>query len=166
MPIEMTVLHRDSKGSTRLLEPVLDRIRAMSHRFEGDADALVNDVWKCFAERSAFLGLWAGLDGEEVIGHMLAFIKQWDGQWVAWVTQLEVDRPMTKALREAGVAALEEWVEQFNFSFQNQGVRINDILMSTPHSLKAMRRLFGFEEYRSIGRRHLRPAPRKGATPS
>lgn len=159
--IELTFLHRDLKGSTRLLEPVLDRIRAMSHRFEGDADALVNDVWKCFAEKSAMLGLWAALDGEMVVGHMLAFIKQWDGQWVGWVTQVEIDRPMTKESREAGLAALEDWVEQFNFSFKNQGVQISDILMSTPHPMEAMKRLFGFEEYRRIGRRRIRPAPRK-----
>ena len=162
MPAELTFLHRNTKGSTRLLEPVLDRIHAMSHRFEGDAEALVNDVWKCFAERSAMLGLWAILEGEEVIGHLLAFIKQWDGQWVAWVTQLEIDRPITKEFREAGLAALEEWVEQFNFSFQNQGVRIDTILMSTVRETEGWTRHFGFEEYRQIRRRRLRLAPRKG----
>ena len=159
--MELTFVHRDSKGSSRLLEPLLDRIRAMSHRFEGDAEALVTEIWKGFAEKSAMLGLWAALDGDQLIGHMLAFLKTWDGQWVAWVTQVECDRPTAKEFRESALAALEDWVEQFNFSFQNQGVRIDTILMSTPRDTEAWFRNFGFEEYRQIRRRRIRPAPRK-----
>ena len=156
MPIELAYVHRDQKGSTRLLEPVLERIWQFSTRFEGDADALVNAVWKCFAERSTAMGLWAVLDGETIIAHALVFVKEWDGQWVAWVTQLEIDRPITNAFRQHALATLDEWVRNTNVVLKPQGIVIADILMSTPHMSDAWGRGYGFEQYRQVRRRRVR----------
>lgn len=158
MPMDLVLLHRDTKGSARWLETAVDRIRDSSRRFEGDAEALVNDVWKLYAERSPALGLWVVVEGERVVGHLLAFIRQWDGQHVAWVTQLVIDaQPVSREFREDGIRALEAWVEQFNLAVRAQpNLQVDTMMMSTPRSAAAWLRHYGFEDYRTLCRRRVR----------
>jgi len=59
--IEPVRIHRDAKGTMRWLEPALERIRAMSARFDGNAESLVNDVCKLHAEKSPLLGLFVAI---------------------------------------------------------------------------------------------------------
>ncbi|HAM54127.1 MAG TPA: hypothetical protein DCQ64_01400 [Candidatus Rokubacteria bacterium] len=158
MPLDLVPLHRDAKGSARWLDTVVDRIQDYSRRFEGDADALVSDVWTLYAQKSPALGLWAVIQDERVVGHLLAFIRQWDGQNVAWVTQLVIDaQPVPREFRDAGMRMLESWVEQFNLVTRTQpNLRVDTMMMSTARSAAAWLRHYGFEEYRTLCRRRLR----------
>lgn len=151
--IELVRIHRDAKGTTRWLEPVLERIRAMSARFDGNADALVDDVWKRHAEKSPLLGLFVGIEEDQIVGHVLATIRDWDGRWVAWVAQCEHDRIADRALVDAVLAILTDWVEQWNFSFSTQGFPVTEMLFCTPHMNNAWARHSGFTDYRAIKRR-------------
>lgn len=147
---ELVRIHRDAKGTTRWLEPVVARIHAMSARFDGNADALVDDVYKKHAEKSPFLGLFVALDDDEIVGHLLAFVQQWDGRWVSWITQCESDRPVNRAFRDHTLAVVAEWVELFNFSFKNHGIHVDDMMDCTPHMSDGWARHSGFTPYRYI----------------
>lgn len=153
--IELVRVHRDAKGTTKWLEPALERIRAMSARFDGNADALVNDVWKLYAEKSFYLGLFVGLDDEQIVGHVLAFIREWDGRMVGWITQVENDRIAGRDLIDHVLVTLGNWVEEWNFSFKNHGIRIDDLLFCTPRMDDAWARHSGFIDYRSIKQRKI-----------
>lgn len=159
--IELVRVHRDAKGTTRWLEPVLDRIRAMSARFDGNADALVQDVWKLYAERSPYLGLFVGIEDEQIVGHALAFIREWDGRLVGWLTQVENDRIAGRELVDRVIATLGNWVEEWNFSFKSHGIRVEDLMMCTVHMNDAFARHSGFTDYRSIKMRKIPSAVKR-----
>lgn len=147
---ELVRVHRDAKGTTRWLEPACERIRAMSARFDGNADALVNDVHKQFAAKDPTLGLFVGLDEEQIVGHVLAFIQQYDGRWVCWITQVEHDRRAGRQLIDAVLASLTDFVEQFNYSFKNHGIRVDDMIFVTPRMTDAWAEHSGFIPYRYL----------------
>lgn len=150
---ELVRVHRDAKGTTRWLEPACERIRAMSARFDGNADALVNDVFERFAKKDPTLGLFVGIEEEQIVGHVLAFVQPWDGRWVAWLTQCEHDRVADRTLVDGVLTVLTEWIETFNFSFKSNGIRVDEMLFCTPHMNDAWARHSGFTDYRSIKRR-------------
>lgn len=127
----------------------------MSHRFGGHPEALVNSVWDLFAKKSPLLGLWVAVQDEAIVGHLLADIRQWNGETVAWITQVEADVPTSRPLRDLVLQILEDWVEQFNLAFQGQGVKIERMVMETPRTAAVWARHAGFEPYRTIMHRHL-----------
>lgn len=153
---ELIFLHRDCKGSGRWLEPALERIGRMSHRFDGNDEGLVTTVCKLHAEKSPALGLWVGVHEDRIVGHALAQIQQYDGRWVVWLTQVEADVPVGSAYRDRVLAAIEEWAAQFNASFKAQGIHVTEMLMSTPRMTSAWPRHSGFEPLRVIHRRPMR----------
>ena len=161
--MDLIQLHRDHKGSVRWLEPALERVHRMSRRFDGDADALVNQVWKLLAEKSAALGFWVGVEDEQIVGHVLAIVQPFDGRWVLWVTQAENDVRITRAFHDLVLGTLEDFCETFNYSFAAQGLKLDRMLMTTPRNGAAWARHSGWEEYREIRQRLLRPA-KKGAS--
>jgi len=157
-------LHRDHKGSLRWLEPALERVHRMSRRFDGDADALVNQVWKLLAEKSAALGFWVGVEDEQIVGHVLAIVQPFDGRWVLWVTQAESDVRITRAFHDLVLGTLEDFAETFNFSFAAQGITLDRMLMTTPRSEVAWMKHSGWQPYRSIMSRSLPLGAKKGAS--
>jgi len=147
---ELVRVHRDAKGTTRWLEPVCERIRAMSARFDGNPEALVDDVHARFAKKDPTLGLFVGIDGDEIVGHVLAMIQQHDGRWVCWITQVCHDARADRQLIDAVLATLTDWIEQFNFSFANHGITVNRMMFQTPHMNDMWGRHSGFTPYRYI----------------
>ena len=152
---ELVRVHRDAKGTTRWLEPALDRIRAMSSRFDGNPDALVEDVHQRFAKKDPTLGLFVGVEDDQIVGHVLAFIQTHDGKWVCWITQVSHDRRADRALIDTVLATLTDFVEQFNFSFKNHGIQVTRMLFQTPHMHDMWARHSGFTPYRYIMARDL-----------
>ena len=148
--IELVRIHRDAKGTTRWLEPVLERIHAMSVRFDGNADALVNDVWKQVADKSPTLGLFVAIEDEQIMGHALGFIRDWDGRWVAWLTQVQLDHVVGHATHDQMLAFLGEWVEQFNLAFKAHGIHVAEMMDCTPLMHDAWARHSGFTPYRYL----------------
>jgi len=148
--IEPVRIHRDAKGTMRWLEPALERIRAMSARFDGNAESLVNDVCKLHAEKSPLLGLFVAIEDEQVVGHALAFVRDWDGRWVAWVTQVEMDHPVDRVLRGELLAVLGRWVEEFNLAFKVQGIHVSEMMICTPLMHDGWARHSGFTPYRYL----------------
>lgn len=147
---ELVRVHRDGKGTTRWLEPVCERIHAMSARFDGNPDALVNDVHKQFAEKSPHLGLFVALDDDEIVGHVLAQIQIHDGRWVCWITQVEHDRRAGRQLIDSVLAVLTDFVELFNLTFKAHGVRVDEMLFTTPRMSDAWAEHSGFVPYRYL----------------
>lgn len=153
--IELVRVHRDAKGSLIHLEPALERVWKMSHRFGGAPDVLVNDIWDRLAKKAPTLGFWVGLQDGALVGHLLAFVQTYDNRWVTWVTQTETDKPMTRAVHDQVMHTLEEFTHEFNFSFKGQGIVVEDIMMTTPHMSDAWARFAGFEPHRMLLRRPL-----------
>lgn len=159
--VELLRVHRDAKGTGRWLEPACERVRAMSARFDGNPDALLDDVYQRFAKKDPTLGLFVGIDNEEIVGHALAFVQPYDGRWVAWLVQVENDGIANRALVDSVLAVLTDWIEQWNFSFVNHGVRVDEMLFCTPHMNDAWARHSGFTDYRSIKRRAIPKVAKK-----
>lgn len=155
-PIELVALHRDHKGTTQWLEPVMERVRAMAQRWGGDGQNLVDQTWLMYAQRSKALGLWAGLRLGEVVGHALADIRMWDGQAVSWVLQLETDEVVGRAYRDYVLQTLDEWALE---AAQALKVTVERHVMSTPRMVDAWARHSGFTPYRIL---HERPVARRG----
>lgn len=163
--IELRRLHRDQKDSTVWLDETIERIRRMSHRHGGNPDGLVEQVWKLYAEKAPSLGLWIGVDDGQIVGHMLAFVQQYDGRWVVWLTQVETDHSVDRHMHDLVMATLDDFAHTFNFLFKNQGIVVDEILMTTPHLMSDHRggaardvwdRFAGFQRYREVRRRPLR----------
>lgn len=156
---ELLRIHRDAKGTSRWLEPVCERIRAMSARFDGNPEALVDDVWKQYAAKAPTLGLFVAIEDDQIVGHLLAFVRDWDGRWVGWIAQVEHDRVADRATVDGVIATLTDWIEQWNFSFATKGFRVDEMIFCTPHMHDAWARHSGFTDYRSIKIRKI-PASR------
>lgn len=150
--LEMVQLHRDHKGTARWVEPALERVRSMAARWGTDAEALVDTTWKLFAERSKLLGLWIGLEGDQVRGHMLADVRMWDGKAVVWLLQTETDQPVTRVYRDYVLTRLDEWAAE---TAKAMSLTLDTIVMSTPRMVDAWARLSGFEPYRVLHRRKI-----------
>ena len=131
----------------------------MSCRFNGDPDTMVKDVWEQLASRSHGLGLWVGIDGDEVVGHLLAFIRLHDGQWVVWVSQVEADTQVTRELKNHVLGVLGDFADQWNLVYSKppHNAAVWRMRMCTPRSVSVWGRYLGFEEYRVEMQRELRP---------
>ena len=152
-------ISRDHKGSLRYLEPVLDRIRAMSRRFNGDPDIMVTDVWDCLSKRSQALGLWAGVEADDTLGHLLMFIRIHDGQWAGWISQCEVDTPVSRGVKDQVVGAMADFVDQWNLAYGKSphNALVTKFRMCTPRSEEAWGRYLGFTHYRNEMERSVHP---------
>ena len=122
----------------------------MSARFDGNPDALVDDVAKRWAAKDPTLGLFVGIDGEDIVGHVLAFVREHDGRWVGWLCQVEHDRRARRPLIDACVAVLTDWIEMFNFAFANHGIHVDSMMFQTPHMNDMWGRHSGFTPHRYL----------------
>ena len=155
--IEPVRIHRDAKGTMRWLEPALERIRTMSGRFDGNAEALVNDVWKQIAEKSQTVGLFVAIEDDRIVGHALGFVQQYDGRWVAWINQVEMDRPVDRVLRGELLAVLGAWVEEVNALVKSHGIHVDEMMICTPLRNDEFARHSGFTDYRYLKVRKIPP---------
>lgn len=155
MVFNIVSLHRDHKGSTRWLEQIVERIRYMAERFGADPKPIVALVWNYYAQGTDFLGLWAILDDEDrLIGHAVADIRQWDGEWIGWVSQIDCDIPAPRPDRDRMVGMFIEWVRAVNAGAQARqaGIVVKHLVYSTPHAAATWVRHTGFQEWRSLMR--------------
>ena len=157
---ELLRIHRDAKGTTRWLEPACERIRAMSARFDGNPDALVDDVHQRFAKKDPTLGLFVGVQDEQIVGHVLAFVQPFDGKWVCWICQVEHDQRAGRALIDAVIAALTDFCETFNYSFKTNGIVVEKMIFQTPRMTDAWAEHSGFTPFRYL---MIRSIPTRGA---
>ena len=153
--VELLRIHRDAKGTTRWLEPVCERIRNMSARFDANPQGLVDEVHKRFASKDPALGLFVGIENDEIVGHVLAIIEQYDGRWVAWIKQGEHDGRAGRAVIDAVLACLTEWVEVVNLAFKDHGIHVVDLLFSTPRMTDAWLAHSGFLPFRYLMQRKI-----------
>ena len=153
----LKALQRDDTGSSQWLDAVTYRIHSFSKRMNGNADVLVNTVWKLYAEKSPLLGLWVWItDDKRLIGHALAKVEEFDGRLVGWVTQVEMDEPATRNEKELGITTLENWVRNLNQLYQAQGIKVTELMMISKRMNDPWARHAGFELYRAIFRREVR----------
>ena len=99
--------------------------------------------WKDFVLKAPdVLPIWLFLDGELVVGHLVAQAEFYHGQPFIAVHQLVIDRPdVTKALKAKGLAAFLSWIDDLNkMLVKTQGEdyphRFTAIRFLTPHSSK------------------------------
>jgi hypothetical protein len=150
--IDLVQVSRDHKGSAKWLEPALERVRNMAARWGTNADAMVNEVWKMFAANSPAFGLWVGIKDDQIVGHALADIRPYDGEWRVWVLQVETDIVVGRAYRDFVQKTIDDWglgaAKALNLT-------VGDSLMSTPRINDAWARHSGYEVYRVIHRRRI-----------
>lgn len=154
---------RNHTGTSRYLEPAMQRIATMSSQFDGAGSTLVSNTWKLFAEGSPYLGLWVAVDEQDqVIGHGLGDIEFWSGRMVAWISQVKMDGPAGHRFKEAFMEAVDQWVEDANYHARCHRYtwQVQEIMMMTPRMTDAWARHAGFDLYRQVYRRLVHtPAP-------
>jgi hypothetical protein len=150
--IDLVQVSREHKGSAKWLESALERVRNMAARWGTGADGLVNEVWKAFAASSPALGLWVGIQDDEIVGHALADIRFYDGTPVVWVLQVETDIVVGRAYRDFILKTIDDWGLAAS---KAMNLTVIDSLMSTPRINDAWARHSGYEPYRVIHRRRI-----------
>mgnify|MGYP001565594167 CR=1 FL=1 len=150
--IQWVRVRREDKGSARLVECAVERIRAFVAHFGegGDGETLATTVWTHYATASPSMNLMVGVESEapdRVVAHGLAFVQLWNGEPVAWCLQIESDRPMDRASRVAFHVGLDEWVRDYNATAP---VKIGRAMLSTPHNEAVYVRWTGWRRYRTL----------------
>ncbi len=73
-------LERDQPHAAKYMDWVGPRIIAFSQLHQGTGQALMDEVWLLFAQKSRGLGLWVVLDErDQLVGHALATVLLYDG---------------------------------------------------------------------------------------
>lgn len=159
-PYFLMALHRDQPGSPQWFEYAMTRVEKMSARLGGNAQLLKAQVWELYAKASPLLGLWLAFKGDQPVGHALGQVQSWDGRFVAWINQVEMDTTAGAALKDTFINALEGWVHTVNRHLKqaNQPV-IREILMvtrrGTAKHFDHWSRHSGFDPYLTIYIRHI-----------
>jgi len=153
----LTALHRDIPGSTVLFETAIERIKAFSQRLSQDPSILSNSVWTLYSQGSPLLGLWLARTPEgKVVGHAVGMIEQFEGKYVFWVNQVQMDEVAGRALVEHFLTTIDNFVLAFNQHAKVTGITIRDIFMRSRRTTDAWARHAGFEDYAVIRRREVR----------
>jgi hypothetical protein len=155
-------LRRDMPGSGQYLDEVMERIGHASRQFDGSGDELVTKTWKLYADGTPLLGLWVALnDAGQIIGHAVGDVQIWSGRTVAWITQVVMDETAPLSLKQQFMNAVDGWVVEVNqwaLHKNPQHTIFNEIIIMSPRMTNAWARKAGFEEYRRVYRRFVRPA--------
>ena len=97
------------------------------------------------------LGLWVRLEDDQIVGHMVGTIQQWDGENVAWIHQAENDgAPMDQEFWNRSLAELTQWVRDVNASLPPNTPSVHRMMFSTPHDPRLFERRAGFRVYRHL----------------
>lgn len=149
-------LRRDEPDTAARFAAVIERIRRMAYRHDGNGDLLVNEVWNAYAQKDPTYAVWAviAFDGT-IIGHALAKIVDYDGKWVGWVKQVEMDTPSAKLLKEQFLDAVNRWIREVNLALEPRKIEVRDLMMSSPRMTDGWARHAGFEPYRMVYRRRV-----------
>lgn len=152
-------LHRTVAGSSAYLDTVLERVRQASVRFGGHGESLVLQTWKQYAEGTPYLGLWVVLQADQVMGHALADIRNWDFQTVAWVTQVVLDEAAPPTMKTHFLHVLDHWVKDVNqhsIALNPNWKPVTRILMLTGRDAKAWEKHAGFQSHLTLMQRDVR----------
>jgi len=149
-----TRLKRGEPGHAELMERCAKRIKAMSERLNGNADALYHGVWTAFAQDMPLTALWAVRHGDDLVGHLLADIRQVNGEWICYIIQEEVSRSaiVNQDLVDTTIHELEDWVRTMR---KAMNVPITRLMMETYRPSSAWIKRYGFIEHSTIYQRRI-----------
>jgi len=150
--MEIVRIHRNVKDAGALLHPVCQRIKTMAERYGPDADTVVTLVMSSYATRDPRVAVWAFVRDGELVGHLMAKVREWDTEHLAWIHQLEYDGTSTQAQWDAAFAEFSSWVTEVNAAYKAAGqpVVIRRTVASTPHNPKFFERRAGFRVWRTL----------------
>lgn len=149
--MEIVRIHRNVKDAAALLDPVCQRIKAATERYGSEGDSVVTLVLSTYAQRDLRVATWAFLKNGVLVGHLMAKVREWDGEMFAWIHQLEHDGMSTQAQWDAAFAEFSLWVAEVNVAYKAAGQpAIRRIVASTPHNPKFFERRAGFSVWRTL----------------
>lgn len=129
----------------RHIGTLVARIPAFIQRFrlESDPCVVTSHLTSFWAAGSEAVGLWVMLDGETVIGHLIAVIESLWGVPYGMVMQVEIDHPYTLTLDQHGaiMAEVSTWA---------RGQGATSLKMLTPRDPEAWMRHSGFRPYLTL----------------
>jgi hypothetical protein len=83
-------------------------------------------------------------------------IEQFEGRWVFWINQVQMDETAGSPLVQHFLTTIDNFVLNFNQQVKSNGVVVRDIFMRSKRTTEAWARHAGFEEYATIRRREVR----------
>lgn len=144
MSVELIRLDRKLDRAWALLPQVAARILDFGVRMgQADIDLLVKKVEAAFVVPMDTVAVWLAVDGERVLGHLLAVEDDWAGQKIGFVLQLSMDGGrVPEDVRRLANQELEAWA---------RGHGYRKLLMLTRRgAFRAWRRLYGFDLFRYL----------------
>lgn len=143
MSVELLRLDRKNDRAWALLPQLSARILDFGVRTgQGDIELLVKKVEAAFVVPMDTVAAWVAVDGDRVVGHLLALEDDWTGQKVGFVLQAEMDGGhLPVAIHREAKHELEAWA-------RGRGYRM--LLMLTSRAPGAWARRFGWHRVRSL----------------
>lgn len=129
----------------------------MSQRMQ--CEPFTPTIWRLFSEASPLLYLVAAVnDEDQIVGHACGDVRTWDGKVVCWVSQVEMDEPADRTLKESFLTSIDQWAHTVRdqLSAQAPGSSLSRILMCSHRMHDAWARHAGFEPYRVLYAREVR----------
>ena len=146
-------IHRDVPAAADWLVPVCQRIKAMAERYTTDGDGVVTTVLAAYTQRDPRVGVWAIVTDGALVGHVMVKTRDWDGETLGWIHQIEHDGMATQAQWDAALAlVMRTWVPELNAAYAtaNQSTRVTRVVASTMHDAKFFERRAGFRPWRTL----------------
>lgn len=138
MATALVRLDRKNDRAWALLPQLSARILDFGvHAGQRDIDLLVKKVEAAFVVPMETVAAWAAVEGERVIGHLLAVEDEWAGEKVGFVLQLSMDGGrIPAAVRTDAQRELDAWARSHGY---------RKLLMLTRRgTLRAWRRCYGY----------------------
>lgn len=140
--VELVKMDRKNDRAWALLPQLAARIHDFGVRMgQADIDPLVKKVEAAFVVPMETVAAWVAVDGDRVVGHLLAVEDDWTGRKIGFVLQAEMDGGhLPSAIKREAGHELEAWA---------RGRGYGSLLMLTSRPPEAWRR-FGWHRVRSL----------------
>ena len=146
-------IHRDVPNAAAWLTPVCQRIKTMAERYTTEGDSTVTTVLAAYTQRDPRVGVWAIIRDTALVGHVMVKTREWDGETLGWIHQIEHDGIASQASWDEALAlVMRTWVPEVNAAYAaaNLPTRVTRVVASTMHDAKFFERRAGFRPWRTL----------------
>lgn len=146
-PVRVLRLERKCEECWRFLPQVSERIAAFGARVgQGNLEGLVRRVEASFVlgeQSETALAVWIAVEGDRVVGHLLATQEVYNDEIIGMVSQVWLDHgKVPRALQDSVVFELEQWRDAHKFP------RL--LMITSRYRARAWQKRAGFKKWREI----------------
>jgi hypothetical protein len=151
--LEAVVLRSSDARSWWLFPAAVLRVSEFVRKYDSDADPLlmVAQLKQAFIHPRPAAHLMVLLEDNVIVGHLLVIVETWFGTDFATIVQLEIDRPVPRAMARDTMAFIEDWAKEMGCKFIQCMARNEQVA-------RAFKIFHGFERTRVMMKKSLSTA--------